>query len=219
MAKIIDIKLLVRLTLKKWYLFAAVAVVSLFAAMVLTSEVRPDVYQASTTISSIAEGSSTDSLNGFRLLMNYSGLITSDKIATVARNMLPDSLGISSRQIQAMITPVFDDASSILYIRCGSSNPQLALSVANAVAEAFVAEIGSITGDDTIRIYDRATNVSLIYNGEAEQRKTRVTAPAVSVFAMVVAVVLWALFSDRVKSVGEAELGGEITVIGAIPRI
>ena len=219
MAKIIDVKLLLRLTLKRWYLFVAAAVISLFAALILTSEVRPDVYQASTTISSIAEGSSTDSLNGFRLLMNYSGLITSDKIATAARNMLPDSLGISSRQIQAMVTPIFDDTSSILYIRCSSSNPQLALSVANAIAEAFVAEIGNITGDDTIRIYDRATSVSMTYNGEAEQRKTRVTVPAVTVFALVVAVIMWALFSDRVKSVSEAELGGEITVIGVIPRI
>ena len=204
MARSIDIKLLFRLVLKRWYLFIIMAICSLGAALFLTAEVKPDVYQATTSLSSIAEGSYTDSLNGVRLLLNYAGLITSERIASVAREMLPDSLNISARQIQSMISTSFSDTSTILFITCSTSNRQLAPSVANAVAEAFVAEIGNITGDDTIRIYDRAISASRTYDGRSEQRKTRITIPAVSLFLLLVGVVLWALFSDRIKSVSEA---------------
>jgi capsular polysaccharide biosynthesis protein len=219
MAKAIDIKLLFRLILKKWYLFAAMGLVSLFVAFVVTADARPDVYQAVAGVSSIVEGSSTESLNGIRLLINYSSLLKSSRIATAARGMLPDSFALTAKQIQAMVSTSFSESSTILYITSSSTDPQLALSVANAVAEAFVAEIGNITGDDTIRIYDRATSVNKTTDGKSEQRKTRLIIPAVSLFILLAAVVLWALFSDRLKSVSEAEFGGEVTILGVIPRI
>jgi len=219
MAKTIDIKLLVRLVIKKWYLFIATAVISLFVAFVMTIDVQPDVYQATTSLSSFVEGSSTESISGFRLLSNYAGLVTSGRIATAAREMLPDSLGVSARQIQSMVTTSFSETFTMLYITCSSTDPQLALSVANAVAEAFVSEIGNITGGDTIRIYDRAISASRTYNGASEQRRTRTTIPAVCLFVLFVVVVMWALFSDRIKSISEAECDGEVAVIGVIPRI
>jgi len=218
MAKTIDIKLLLRLTLKKWFLFVAVALLSLFVALVLTAEVQPDVYQATTSLSSIVEGSTTDSLNGFRLLVYYSGLINSSKIATDAREILPDSLDVTARQIQYMIGTSFSDVSNMLYITSSSSDSQLALNVANAVAEAFVAEISNITGDDTIKIYDRAINATRTYDGRSEQQKTRITIPVVSLFLLLLIVFIWALFSDRIKSVSEAALDGKVQVIGIIPR-
>ena len=219
MAKTIDITLLIRLILKKWYLFVATAVVSLFVAFVLTAEVQPDIYQAATSLSSIVEGSYTESISGFRLLTTYAELITSGKIATAAREMLPDSLTVSSRQIQSMVRTSFNDTFTMLYITSSSTNPQLALSVANAVAEAFVSEIGNITGGDTIRIYDRAISASKSFDGLSEQRRTRVTIPTVCIFILFVVIILWALFSDRIKTISEAEIGGKVNVIGVIPRI
>ena len=219
MAKTIDFMLLFRLILKKWYLFVVAAVGSLLVAFVLTAEVQPDVYQATTSLSSIVEGSSTESISGFRLLNNYAALITSGRIATAAREMLPDSIGVSVRQIQSMVRTSFSDNYTMLYITCSSTDPQLALSVVNAVAEAFVSEIGNITGGDTIRIYDRAISASKSFDGLSEQRRTRVTIPAVCLFILFILVVLWALFSDRVKSISEAEIGGEVNVISVIPRV
>jgi len=219
MAKTIDITLLIRLILKKWYLFVATAVASLFVAFVLTAEVQPDIYQAVTSLSSIVEGSYTESISGFRLLTNYAELITSGKIATAAREMLPDSLTVSSRQIQSMVRTSFNDTFTMLYITSSSTNPQLALSVTNAVAEAFVSEIGNITGGDTIRIYDRAISASKSFDGLSEQRRTRVTIPAVCLFILFIVVVLWALFSDRIKTISEVEIDGKVNVIGVIPRI
>ena len=217
MTKSIDIKLLIRLVLKRWYMFIVIAVVALGVAIFLTREVQPDEYMARTSISSIVEGSFQDSLNGFKLLLNYSSLIGSGKIAAAAADMLPDSLGVSAQQIQTMVGYSFSEESSFLYVRSTSQSPQLAMSVSNAVAEAFVAEIGNITGDDTIRIYDRATTAGKTYDGVNAQRQTRVAIPAVSLFVFLIAVVLWALFSDRVKSVSEIERDCEIAVFGVIP--
>lgn len=219
MAKVIDVKLLIRLVLKKWFLFVIVGFLSLFAAMVLTADVKADVYQATTSVSSISEGSYIESFNGFRLLNNYSSLIKSGKIAAAAREMLPDYMSISARQIQSMVDSSFSDTFAVLYVNSSSSNPQLALSVANAVADAFVAEISNITGDDTIRIYDRAVSAVKTYDGKSEQRRTRITIPTVSLFLLLVVLALWALFSDRIKSVSEAMLDGEVNVIGVIPRM
>ena len=218
MAKVIDIKLLFRLVIKRWYLFILVGAASLFGAMVLTADVRPDVYRATASLSSISEGSYTESINGFRLLNNYSGLVKSGRIATAAREMLPESLSVSARQIQSMVDTSFSDTFTVLYVNSSSSDPQLALSVANAVAEAFAAEISNITGDDSIRVYDRAISASKTYDGKSEQRKTRITYPTVSLFILLVAVVLWALFSDRIKSVSEASIDGEVNIIGVVPR-
>jgi len=218
MAKTIDVKLLIRLIIKKWYLFAATAVVSLFVAIILSSEVRPDVFQATTSLSSLVEGSSVESISGFRLLNNYAGLVSSGKIATAAMEMLPDSLNVSARQIQSMVKTSFSDTYTILYITGSSTDPQLAISVTNAVAEAFVSEIGNITGGDTIRVFDRAISAVKSYDGLSEQRRTRVTIPAVCLFLLFVAIVLWALFSDRIKSVSEAEINGRVNIIGVIPR-
>jgi len=219
MAKTIDVELLLRLIIKKWYLFVATAVVSLVVAYVLTAEVQPDIFQASTSLSSLVEGSSVESISGFRLLTNYSGLVNSGKIATAAREMLPDSLGVSARQIQSMVRTSFSDTYTMLYITSSSTDPQVAISVANAVAEAFVSEIGNITGGDTIRVYDRAISANKSYDGSSEQTRTRVTIPAVCIFLVLVLVVLWALFSDRVKSVSEAEIDGKVNVIGVIPHV
>jgi len=219
MARTIDVKLLLRLIIKKWYLFAVTALVSLGAAFVLTVEVRPDTYQATTSLSSLVEGSSSESISGFRLLTNYSGLVSSGKIAAAAREMLPDSLGVSVRQIQSMVKTSFSETYTMLYITSSSTDPQLAISVANAVAEAFVSEIGNITGGDTIRVYDRAISASKSFDGLSEQRRTRITIPAVCLFILSISVVMWALFSDRIKSINEAEIDGKVNIIGVIPRI
>jgi len=219
MAKTIDIKLLIRLILKRWFWFVIAAAVSMFVAMVLTAEVRPDRYQATTSISSIFEGSTVESLNGARLLFSYSSLINSSKIANAARDLLPDHINVSARQIQSMVSFNFGDTSTFLFLNCTSSDPQLALFVANAVADAFVAEIGNITGDATIRIYDRAVNASMTFSGRAEQQRTRTTIPTICLFLLLIAIIIWALFSDRVKSVSEAGFDGEVNIIGVIPRM
>ena len=219
MTKNIDLKLLARLVLKKWFLFVIVAAFSLFAAMIVTIEAQPDTFTASTSLSSIVEGSTQESLNGFRLLSNYSSLVTSERIATAAREMLPDSVHVSAAQIRSMVSANFNIDSSFLFINCKSTDPYLALSISNAVAESFVAEISNITGDDTIKIYDRATSAILSFDGKSEQRKTRLIIPTVSLFLLLVVIVLWALFSDRVNTVSELEFNGEVNIIGVIPSI
>ena len=219
MTKSIDIKLLMRLLIKRWYMFVLITIISLFVAILITREVQPDVYMATTSISSIVEGSYLESLNGFSLLLNYSSLIESERIATQAADMLPDSLNIDPQQIQMMVTPSLSTESSFLYVYAASFSPQIAMSVSNAVAEAFVAEIGNITGDDTIKIYDRATTAIKYYDGLGTQRQMRVTVPSVCLFLFLLSVVLWSLFSDKVKSVGELERDCEISVFGVIPPI
>ena len=219
MVNSIDVILLIRQVLKRWYLFVAVAVISLFAALVITAEVQPDVYQATTSLSSFVEGSYADSVAGFRLLSYYSGLVKSDTVTTAALDMMPFSYNLTARQIQSMVTVSFDDSVSVLYITSTFSDPQFALIVANAVAEAFVTEISNLTGDDTIRIYNRANNANRITDGQSAQMRTRITVPLVSEFLLLVVIVLWVLFSDRIKSVNEASFYGDISVIGVIPKI
>jgi len=217
MTKSIDVKLLFRLLIKRWYMFIVIAAVSLLSAVLITRDVQPDMYVARTSISSIVEGSTQDSLNGFKLLLNYSSLIGSGKIAAKAADMLPEELGLNASRIQGMVSANFNTESSFLYVQASDRNPQITLSVSNAVADAFVAEISNITGDDTIKIYDRATSAVKIYDGLSTQRQTRVMAPVASMFVLLVAIVLWALFSDKVKSVGEIERDCEIAIFGVIP--
>jgi capsular polysaccharide biosynthesis protein len=113
---------------------------------------------------------------------------------------------------------VYTEESAIFYITAYSTVPELAVSVANAVAEAFVLEVRNVTGEDSVKILDKAETVFLSFDARSEQTKTRLTFAAGGFIAICAVIAMTELFGTKVKEVDDATLNGDIKLLGVIPN-
>lgn len=198
---------------KHWYIIvltAVLAAVIMFAVKYRT----PQTYYASATVYSAATGSYTESAQGIYVVQLYSEIVTSAKIAERAASLIGDSR-INAVMIQQMISTNYTESSPVLRIGATSTDPSVVIPVANAVARAFVIEAQTITGGEGIQILDEANYVSLPSRGI--KKKVALAFAVGFVLAAAVLVVL-EIVSDRVYRVEDAELDGELEIIGIIPE-
>ena len=88
----------------------------------------------------------------------------------------------------------------------------------DAVTEAFVVELQSLMQDETVRRLGDSSNVELLYNA----RRTRwiVTLGTALAFALLLAVIIFLkeILALHLSTVKDGLLGGQLKLIGVIPR-
>ena len=96
-------------------------------------------------------------------------------------------------------------------------NEQTAVSIVNAVADAFVQEVNGLSNTDAIRILDYAYEGKLTYNAMLTCFLTLVFAAVCGLLLGCVIILGTIIFTDRVISVDDAGLYGQLNVVGIIP--
>ncbi len=213
----IDLGRVFKTMLHKLWLIVIVAVFSFAFSLVLIKDVKKEqVYQANATVYSVANGSYRLSLEGTNAMKDYSEIITTLKVCERAALLLGDD-SIDGYYVMGSIEPYYSDDSSILTITSYDTNPQRALKIANAVANAFVIEMRIITGSEDVQLLDEAFTYYPSYMNNLDIMTKRIIFVVVAFFVVCAYIVLNEIFTLRLKTIHECTLVGNIEVIGAIP--
>ena len=215
----------VRIDLRRYFLaikknkliVIIVAIASLAIGILLNYNVKPDKYRAYSNVYSVSFGSYTDSVEGVYVLQTYSDIINSRKVANRAAMIIGDD-SLDGEKIKSMITYSYSEQSPVYYIYATSTDPQLSMTIANAVAKAFVIEMNNIMGEDNAQILDEAYDYEQVFNGRKDQIKNILIITLLGTLLCLFVIVMISFFSNKVESVNDVTLNGEIEILGVIPN-
>lgn len=179
-----------------------------------------DEYKSTTSVYSIVYGSFTDSADSIQAMFSYADIVKSYKVAERAEVLLGDT-SINKNDIYKMISAEYNTStynySSMIYIHALSDSRAKALSVSNAVAEAFVLEVANLTGQDDIQILDKAHDAVICYNATSMKLKTILIVTVLGFFLSCFFIVMKEILSLKMFTPKDATVYGKLDIIGVIP--
>lgn len=196
-----------------------VTLAGLFAGLLYTSiktesslyMAGSSVYCASYNISSTTKIASYDT----SLVINYTDVIKSRKVCEYAASLISE-MNLSADDIQNMITLKASTTSYVISIYAYSSNSEVSIKVANAVAEAFVSEMSNITENESVHILDVADTVSQVQNSTTNLLRLIFTGGA---FVLALGtIVIKSLLSDKICSITQC-VEDEDEILGIVPEM
>ncbi|MBE5905176.1 MAG: hypothetical protein E7277_00080 [Lachnospiraceae bacterium] len=209
----IDVVRCIRAMFEKWYLYILLGIVSVGIVFGMNYG-KEELYQGYTTIYCAINGTYTATAESMKIVKLNAKLVNSNKIATRAVSIMGNN-SITAEDVQAMISVDFSEESPVLGIAAVNASPKVAVSVANAVAEAFVIEASNISANDGVQIFDKAVTAERVSKGYV---KNTVLLFAVGFLLLTAVIAGVEILSDRVYHVEDAELDGELELLGVIPE-
>lgn len=177
----------------------------------LTIVPEPPLYRAAGTISKTVASSSLNPVD------NYLDLLNSKRVLEEALQAADGEI-TSMSEIASMLNASLNQSKSIISVVATHKNPQLAMQVANAATEAMVQQINETYNNPGVMVLDTAGSVTQV----SSWRRTMILYRAGGVFiGLILACVFYALhtlFSRKTFGVTDCTLGGELELIGVIPR-
>ena len=176
-----------------------------------------NTYYAKATVYTVYGTTMQETTVASEALSGYSDIIKSKKVCQRAEAIIGDA-DITASYIKSAISTSYNKSSTVMTISAYSENPAAALKIANAVAEAFVTEIQSITGNDRIQMLDEADDVRLSSNGLMGMINTILVFGIAGFAISIVVVAAGVIFSNKIKSVEQC-LDEDEEILGIIPFI
>lgn len=212
-----DVRLsIIELWRKKLFVVAATIFTTLIGLVLTFNAEVVNTYSASTTVYSVAVSSGQDSAAS--AVTSYADIITSKKVCERAAALVGTSSGIDATNIQQMIG-VQSKNDSVISIWAYSTDPDLAVDVSNAVAEAFVREATSMAGNDSIRILDAATTAAITNDGMKNVNSERMMFALIGFVASAGLIVGKELLANEVRTIGQCVGEDEDEILGMIPKV
>lgn len=174
-------------------------------------------YSATSSVYSMVYASGSEGQGEQETLSEFSEVVQSTNVAKRAADIL-DKDGITGDSIQYMYN-TSANGGNLVYVYSFADDPDLAVNIANAVAEAFVVEYKNLTGVENIQVFERAQSAQY-YRGDSTNKKmTLVIYTGVGFFLVCLVIVLRTIFSAKVQDFSECNMDGEIELLGVIPEI
>lgn len=216
MKQTVDFIRIFRRLWKSKLIIIGVTLVITTLGILTTRGIEANQYSARVSLYSVSTDSWTSN-SGVNKLKDYSEIVKSKMVADQVVNTLTDAK-LKSFEIQAMVKTTFVENSAIFYITAVTDNPKTAAQIANAVANAFVTDVGIITGQNNVKILDAADTVSISYNASLEKLKTRMIYLMVGFVSVCTVIIISEIFSIKVSEVNDSTLNGQIKLLGVIPK-
>ena len=177
-----------------------------------------NIYSASSTLYCPINANYSEATTSVQIISSYSSLIKSQIVAEKAISIL-GSTDLSYKDIIDMTSYSTSVSGINLTITVESYDEKEALNVANAVANAFVEEMCTMTGMDVVQILSAAEEAEMSQNGIVSLWKLRVAFFAVGFILMAVLIFAVELFSDKIRSADQCILTDDDVVLGLIPEV
>lgn len=177
-----------------------------------------NMYYAKATVYTVYGTTTQETSYASAALSGYSDVIKSKKVCQRAESIIGEA-DITADYIRNVIATSYNKSSTVMTITAYSEQPLVALKIANAVAESFVIEIQSITGNDMIQMLDEADDVRLASNGLMGMIKTILLSGIVGFAISIIITVAGVIFSNKIKSVEQCLDENEDEILGIIPFI
>lgn len=204
---------------KNKILIAAITLLALLIGILVASwQTVTNTYCAKSTVYTVYSNSLQENNAIASALVGYSDVVKSKKVCERAEAIIGDA-SITANSIQRMINISYNSSSTVMTITIYSNSPSVALRVANAVAEAFVIEIQSLTDSDKIQVLDVADSVSLASNGMQGLLQSIILYGVAGFALSILVIVATVIFSNKIRSVDQCLDEGEEDILGMIPYI
>ena len=215
-----------------WILLSAVLAFSAGAATAwwglacLGLEIN-DSYRATATVFSFTDRSSDQTMLGITALQTYSETIKSRRIAEKAKDLLGytdlsvdeiyEMLSTDSRYISTG-TSYYENNSVVIPVYADSDDKIESMAVANAAADAFVEEIDTLLGSDTVRVLDYAATTEQTEHADVIRLLIAAGCAAGAMLIVAACMILQTIVSPRVRTMQDISLYGQIPVLGVFPK-
>ena len=150
----------------------------------------------------------------------YAEMVKTANVAKRAAEMLNNTYSVSEIMslIQTNYSANLTSGIPIIEIGVVCENPEESVALVDAVTESFIVEIQTLTKSESVRRLGESTNVEMLYN--ASKTHFLVIAGTGLTFALLLAaiIVLREILALELTTVKDGLLGGELKLIGVIPR-
>lgn len=154
--------ILLQLWRNKWIILL-VTLSGMLAGMALTVNNEPDVRFRATSSICVTYTTYQEQMRGSSVITSYSDLVASHLVCERAAELLEDT-DLTPADIQDMTGSWINGNSYVMVINATARDPRLAIRVANAVAQAFVEKVSSVSGNNSLQILDSAQTTATLGN-------------------------------------------------------
>ncbi|MCR5670171.1 MAG: hypothetical protein K6G10_04130 [Butyrivibrio sp.] len=226
----IDIFRCIRALMKKWRFVAVFTGLFLLAGIGRNLDPGVDTYSALATVYAAADGSYSDSANAVTAMNAYLDVASSYKVSQraalimgrsdVDASYIQDCMYVSSSAKTASngtISNFMTSSATIIYFYATTSDPQLSMEMADAMAQSYTIEMTGILNNDSIKLLDKAYTYSKAYNAKKQALKKIIIFTAIGFLLACLIVVACEVFDRKVRTIREASIREELPVLGIIP--
>ena len=226
----IDVFRCINALFKKKKIIACITALFLVIGVALTVNPGEDKYTASSTVYAAADGSYTDATNAVTAMNAYLDVAKSYKVSQRAALIIGRS-DVSATDVQdatyvnssattnktSSISSFMNSSATIITFTATSTEPALAMEMADAMAQSYSIEMNSILNSDSVKTLDNAYTYVKSTNATIEAWKDRIKVTAVGFVLACLLVVACEIFDRKVRTIREASIRESIPVIGIIP--
>lgn len=216
---------------KKRKFIALISVLFLVVGIGFTLNVGEDQYTAVATVYAAADGSYVDATNAVTAMNAYLNVANSYKVSQraaliIGRNEvtaqdIQDAVTVSSSANSgkgtSAISNFMTSSATIISFSATSTDPALAMEMADAMAQSYGIEMEEILSKDSVKTLDNAYTYEKTSNATVSAWVTRIAAMVAGFLIACLVVVACEVFDRKVRTIHEASIGDSIPVIGIIP--
>lgn len=216
-----EIKLALLAIWKKKVLILAITILSFLAGILLTLGMKTEtIYRAEATVYSVTYGKSSSSVTNYNsdnisTIVNYKDALTSQLVCEYALTSLI-GYKLDVQTLQSVVRMRVQSNSYMMDIYADTHDPDLSVAIANAMADAFVVQVNTMTGTSDVQIWDKAEEA---YGQQVgNPNKIRILIPVLVCMLCCAYVGIKELFTDRLRVVNQClRAMDEEKVLGLIP--
>jgi capsular polysaccharide biosynthesis protein len=195
----------------------------------LTLDVGVDQYSAVATVYAAADSSYTEATAAVTAMNAYLDVAKSYKVSQRAALIIGRSdvdakylqnsvyVNSSAKRATTSTTNFLNSSATIISFVATSPDQELSMAMADAMAESYTIEMANILKTDAVKTLDTANSSYLSVNASQEAWKDRIKYMLAGFVLSVLIVLLCEIFDVKVRTIHEATIGDELSIIGIIP--
>ena len=216
-----EIKLALIAVWRKKVLILAITILAGLAGVLLTLGMKTETtYRATATVYSITYGKNSSNVTNYSSenvsnIVNYKDALTSQLVCEYALTFLI-GYNVDVKTLQNVVHMNVQNNSYMMDIYADTSDPNLSIAIVNAMADAFVVQVNTMTGTSDVQIWDKAEEA--YGQQEGNPNKLRLLIPVLVCILCCAYVAIRELFADHVRVVNQCVTAmDEVKVLGLIP--
>lgn len=180
-----------------------------------------DAYQSKVDMYSVANTSYTEVVESAKVMMSYAEIAKSMRVSERAAEILNDST-LDASTINTMIQIEYNNSqlinSNMIRIYATSNSPEKAVSVVNAVADAYATEMLLLAEKESVRRVDYAQTAEQSYSVKKALLQWIILAAVGVAFIVCAVIVMKEVFSVQLSNVKDGSLSGKLPLLGVVPE-
>ncbi|SEL73146.1 Capsular polysaccharide biosynthesis protein [Butyrivibrio sp. ob235] len=225
----IDVFRCINALIKNIKFILVITALFLFIGIGLTLDKGSDKYGASATVYASADNSYSDAANAVTAMNAYMDVAKSHKVcqraalilgrSDVETSDIQNSIYVSSSAESGSSAAALARANSatIISFNATTTDANLSMEMANAMAQAYMIEMNNILHNDSIKILDNAYSYYTAHNAFRAALKKRIQFMIIGFALACMLVVFSDIFDSKVRTVREATIRDNLPIIGIIP--